>query len=76
MIWLVSFLVIALVFQVGLFFMIRKKKKEMKRNDILSRYNINSRADLFKVLASRELDEQDRDKLQLLYDGEDEPVNS
>lgn len=76
MIWLVSFLVIALVFQVGLFFMIRKKKKEMKRNDILSRYNINSRADLFKVLASQELDEEDRDKLQLLYDGEDEPVNS
>ncbi len=73
MVWLVSFLVLALVFQVGLFFMIRKKKKEMKANDILSRYNINSRADLFKVLASQDLDEEDRDKLQLLYDGEDEP---
>lgn len=73
MIWLVGFLVIALVFQVGLFFMIRKKKKEMKKSDILSRYNINSRADLFKVLASRDLDEADRVKLQLLYDGEDEP---
>lgn len=76
MVWLVSFLVFALLFQVVLFIMIRKKKNEMKQSDILSRYNINSRADLFKILASRDLDEADRVKLQALYDGEDEATRS
>lgn len=76
MVWLVSFLVFALLFQVVLFIMIRKKKKEMKEGDILSRYNINSRADLFRLLASRDLDEQDRAKLQALYDGEDEATTN
>ncbi|GEM_PF-2978959 len=68
MIWLVSFLVLALVAQVVLFFVIRRKKKEMQSNDILHRYNINSRADLYKALARQDLDETDRQELQAIYD--------
>lgn len=72
MTWMICFLVLALVFQLVLFFVIRKKKRAMKEKDILSRYDINSRADLFRWLANPELDEQDRELLQALYDGDRE----
>ena len=72
MIWIVSFLVFALVLQVGLFFVIRKKKKEWKKNDILAKYDIKSRADLYKTLARQDLEEEDRDKLQKVYDADDD----
>ncbi|MEM8895451.1 MAG: hypothetical protein AAGC88_12790 [Bacteroidota bacterium] len=71
MIWLVGFLILALVSQVVLFFVIRKKKKEMQSGDILFRYNINSRGDLYKTLARQDLDKSDRQELQALYDKDD-----
>ncbi len=66
--WVViGFLIFALLMQIGLFFYIRKQRKTWKKNDILSKYNINSRGDLFRTLVRQDLDEQDREKLETLY---------
>lgn len=65
---MILLLVAALVFQIGLFLYSRKVKKKIKANDILHKYQINSRSDLFAVLSSNDLPEEDAIKLQTIYD--------
>ena len=65
---LIWFLVPVLVLQIFMFFIIRQKKKQMKKNDILGKFGISSRSDLFRMLQDPELSEEDREKLQKIYE--------
>ncbi|TRX58606.1 hypothetical protein FNH22_12045 [Fulvivirga sp. M361] len=65
------FAIVVLLLQVGLFFMIRKKKKEQKRNSIVEKYNIKSASDAFRLIQDNSVPQEDRDKIELLYKGEE-----
>lgn len=67
---LIIFLVIALGLQVGLFFVIRSKKKKERQNNVLIKYNINSPADAFKKMNDMTIPESDRLEIERLYQGE------
>lgn len=40
----------------------------MKKNDILGKFGISSRSELFRMLQDPELSEEDRAKLQKIYE--------
>lgn len=65
---LIWFLVPVLILQIFMFFVIRQKKKQMRKNDILLKYGISSRSDLFRMLQDPELSDDDREKLQKIYE--------
>lgn len=56
-----------LVGQVVLFIVTRKKIKKEKANNVLQKYNIKTRSELWKTLNDPELPEEDRAKLEQLY---------
>ena len=58
---------LVLVFQVVMFFVIRKKKKQVKENSIESKYKIRSRSDAWKLLNNPGLPKADRIKIEKLY---------
>lgn len=62
------FLVPVLVLQVVMFFVIRNKKKQWKKNNILDKYGVATRSDLFQLLQNPHLTDEDRDKLQAIYE--------
>ena len=67
------FLILAvgvLILQVVLFFMIRKKKREDKKNSILEKYQVKSAADAFRLIQDTSIPEEDRQKIEALYKGE------
>ena len=51
--------------------MIRKKKKQEKENSVIERYNIRSAADAFRLLQDNSIPKEDRDKIEMLYKGEE-----
>ena len=61
----VLFLVLA--GQVVLFFVIRARKRKIRSEDVLFKYNIESRSDLWKRLNDPSIPEEDRKKLDKLY---------
>ena len=65
------FAFIVLLMQIGLFFMIRKKKKDQKKNSIIEKYDIKSPSDAFRLIQDPSVPQEDRDKIELLYKGED-----
>ena len=67
----ILFLVGAMAIQVAIFIYSRRYKKKQKEEDILSRYNISSRSDLFGVLNRTDLPEEDLEKLNSIYTKED-----
>ncbi|QSE98231.1 hypothetical protein [Fulvivirga lutea] len=60
-----------LVLQIVLFFMIRAKKKEERENNVLLKYDINSPADAFKKMNDMSIPEEDRLKIEELYQGKE-----
>ena len=58
-----------LVLQIGLFIAGRKMRKKQRENDILFKYEINTRHDAWKVIADPDTPEEDRKKLEELYNG-------
>lgn len=44
----------------------------MRENDVLLKYNINTRSELFSSLANPDIPESDREKLQKIYNTEEE----
>ena len=65
------FVAIVLLLQVALFFMIRKKKKQEKQNSVIERYNIKSAADAFRLIQDNSIPKEDRNKIEMLYKGEE-----
>ncbi len=67
------FLVVAvLLFQIGLFFLIRYRKKKEKESSVIEKYNIRTAKDAWDLLSDPDLPEDDREKIQKLYQGEEE----
>ncbi len=69
MTWLIIFVVLVLIMQIGLFFVIRAKKKADKENSIIEKYNIRSSGDAFKLLNDSSIPEEDRKKIEEVYRG-------
>lgn len=69
---LIILLVVALGIQVVLFITGRKLRKKQKENDVLEKYKISTRKDAWSVLADPELPEDDRKKLEALYNDENQ----
>ena len=57
-----------LVVQIVLFFVIRARKKKLKSESVIERFNITSRADAWKLLSDPDLSVPDREKIKKLYD--------
>ena len=48
-------------------YLMNKQKKRTERNDLLSKYNIKNRGDLFQMINSQRIPEEDRLLLEQLY---------
>jgi len=68
MTFLIILVSLALLLQIGMFFLIRAKKKKMKEG-VISRYNIKSSGDAWKLLNDPSIPEEDRMEIEKLYSG-------
>jgi len=68
---LVSF---ALLVQLGLFFLIRARKKQFK-SSVIGKYNIKSSGDAWRLLNDPSIPEVDRLEIEKFYKGEREESN-
>lgn len=59
-----------ILIQVGLFIMTRRIRKREKENNVLLKYNINSRQKAWQLLADPSIPEEDKNKIQEYYDAE------
>ena len=76
MTWLIVFVVFVFLMQIGLFFVIRAKKKADRENSIIEKYNIRSSGDAFKLLNDQSIPEEDRIEIEQLYNGEESDEKS
>jgi len=67
MTFLIIFLTLALVIQGGLFFYSYRMKKTAKREDVLVKYKINTRSELFSAICRNDLPKEDGEKLNTIY---------
>lgn len=68
MIWLYVLIGVALVIQIGLFIAGRKIRKREKENNVLLKYNIKTRQRAWQLLADPDIPEEDKAKIQEIYD--------
>lgn len=69
MTFLIVLISLALLLQIGLFFLIRAKKKQMKEG-VMGKYDIKSSADAWRLINDPSIPEEDRDEIEKLYKGE------
>lgn len=67
---LIIFVVAVLLLQVAMFFIIRAKKKKERENSVIEKYNIKSAGDAFKLMNDNAIPEEDRIRIEQLYNGE------
>lgn len=70
MTFLIILVAIALLLQIGLFFLIRSRKKKMKEG-VMGRYEIKSSSDAWRLINDQSVPEEDRDEIEKLYKGEE-----
>lgn len=68
----IAFVVAVLVFQIALFFVIRSGNKKIKKDNVIEKYNIKSPGDAFSLMNDPNIPQKDREKIELLYNGENE----
>lgn len=68
---IIIFLVIAAGLQIGIFIFSRNLKKKWKNDDVLNKYDIKSRSDLFAALNRTDMPEEDQIKLNDIYSREE-----
>lgn len=68
---LIVFVVAVLILQVTLFFVIRAKKKKERENSVIEKYKIKSAGDAFSLMNDTSIPEEDRMKIEQLYNGEE-----
>ncbi|MEP2024593.1 MAG: hypothetical protein ABJH98_10465 [Reichenbachiella sp.] len=64
---IIILLVVAAGLQVGIFLYSRNLKKQQKKDDVLLKYDIKSRSELFAVLNRTDIPEDDLVKLNDIY---------
>lgn len=67
---LIAFVVAVLILQLAMFFIIRAKRKKERENSVIEKYNIKSAGDAFKLMNDNSIPEEDRIKIEQLYNGE------
>ncbi len=65
--WLIILLGIALGVQIVLFIWGRRIRKKEKENSVIEKYDIRSRQKAWQLLADPELPEEDRKKIEELF---------
>ena len=70
--WLYILLAIVAIIQIAIFIMARRIRKKEKENNVLLKYNINSRQRAWQLLGDQSIPEEDRKKIQEYYDKDDE----
>ncbi|GAB4240256.1 MAG: hypothetical protein Tsb0034_16670 [Ekhidna sp.] len=68
--WIYVLLGVTLAIQVTLFFWGRKIRKKEKENNVLLKYNINSRQRAWQLLADPSIPDKDKEEIQKYYDQE------
>ena len=71
MAFLIILVSVALLVQLGLFFLIRAKKKQFK-NSVIGKYNIKSAGDAWRLMNDPSIPESDRSEIEKFYKGEEE----
>jgi len=61
---------VVILIQIGIFVMTRRLRKREKENNVLLKYNINSRQKAWQLLADPDIPEEDKKKIQEYYDAE------
>lgn len=69
---IIILLVIAAALQIGIFLYSRNLKKKWKSDDVLSKYDIKSRSELFSILSRQDIPEEDLIKLNDIYSRQEE----
>lgn len=69
---IIILLVIAAALQIGIFLYSRNLKKKWKSDDVLSKYDIKSRSELFSTLSRQDIPEEDLVKLNDIYSRQEE----
>lgn len=67
MTFILIFLFLAIIFQGGVFIYSYRVKKKAKKDNILIKYGINSRSDLFSAICRNDIPQIDLDLLNIMY---------
>lgn len=68
--WIYILLAIVAIVQIAIFIMARRIRKREKENNVLLKYNINSRQKAWQLLADPSVPEEDKVKIKKYYDQE------
>jgi len=68
--FIIALVVIVLFIQIGLFFLIRSKKKKDKENSVIEKYNIKTAGQAWNLINDPETPEDDRIEIEKIYQGE------
>ena len=64
-------LAIVAIIQIAIFIMARRIRKREKENNVLLKYNINSRQRAWQLLADPSIPEEDKEKIKEYYEQAD-----
>ena len=71
MTWIYVLLTVVVLVQISLFVLGRRIRKKEKENNVLLKYDINSRQKAWQLMADQSIPEEDREKIKEIYEGED-----
>lgn len=66
--WLYILLAIVAIIQIAIFFMARRIRKKEKENNVLLKYNINSRQRAWQLLGDQSIPEEDSEEIRKYCD--------
>ena len=72
MTWIYVLLTVVVIVQISLFALGRKIRKKERENNVLLKYDINSRQKAWQLMADQSIPEEDREKIKEMYEAEDE----
>ena len=64
-------LAIVAIIQIAIFIMARRIRKKEKENNVLLKYNINSRQRAWQLLGDQSIPEEDKVEIMKYYDGDE-----
>ncbi|WP_421764168.1 hypothetical protein [Ekhidna sp.] len=70
MTWIYVIIAIVILMQVGIFIMSHRIRKREKEDNVLLKYNINSRQRAWQLLADPDVSDDDKVKIREYYDAE------
>lgn len=62
---------IVFILQIVIFFVIRRQKRKQREESVIEKYNIRSAADAFRLIQDQSIPEEDRLKIEALYQADE-----